>query len=162
MVVEVKADGMAPERGGGGGPESAASPYVVDVKREDGRWIGEVRGLVGAHTSAGSLLALDGRLREAIALVGNFDIADSGADGAVQIEYVYADQDAAQVALVGSKRRDHAAAGPAIDAETRAQIAAMRGAGFSIRDMAHLLSLSPARVAQIEAATKAARNNAGV
>jgi hypothetical protein len=127
--------------------------YHVVVRRdpEDWRfWLADVDGLDGAHTSSRSLATLDRYVREVIIL--SADLPDEAEDR-LQLEWTYqtgdpeVDQEAEQLrqrrAELESANRDLAAHTSALAQRL------VTTAGFSVREAAALLSISPARVDQM-------------
>jgi hypothetical protein len=124
--------------------------YRVVVTREEGAWLAQASGLPGVQTWAKNLTNLNHAIREAIALAE--DLPDGAEDG-LDIAYEYHTGDAAVDELADRLRRDRAR----INAEAREleqktanlarQLAGV--AGFSLRDTAALLGVSPQRVSQV-------------
>jgi hypothetical protein len=140
------------------------TPYRVTVRRdpEDARfWLADVEGLDGAHTSSRSLATLDRYVREVIVLAA--DLPDE-AEGDVVLDWDYQTGDPDVDRLAEEVRRKRAE----IDEATRAltaQTAALARhlvteGGFSVREAAALLSISPARVDQMVQTPKRRRNDA--
>jgi hypothetical protein len=138
--------------------------YRVVVRRdpEDARfWLADVEALDGAHTSSRSLATLDRYVREVIVLAA--DLPDEAEAGLV-LDWDYATGDPDADRLAEALRRKRAE----IDAATReltAQTAALARrlvteGGFSVREAAALLSVSPARVDQMVQAPKRRRRDA--
>jgi hypothetical protein len=129
------------------------SAYRVSARRDpdDGRfWLADVDGLEGAHTSSRSLATLDRYVREVIVLVA--DLPDD-AMGELELEWEYqtgdpdVDREAERLrelrAQLESANRDLAA-----HTSELARKLVTTG-GFSVREAAALLSVSPARVDQM-------------
>jgi hypothetical protein len=129
------------------------SAYRVSARRDpdDGRfWLADVDGLEGAHTSSRSLATLDRYVREVIVLVA--DLPDD-AMGELELEWQYqtgdpdVDREAERLrelrAQLESANRDLAA-----HTSELARKLVTTG-GFSVREAAALLSVSPARVDQM-------------
>ena len=127
--------------------------YGVVVRRdpEDARfWLADVDGLDGAHTSSRSLATLDRYVREVIVLAA--DLPDEAEDE-LQLEWHYetgdpeVDREAERLrrlrAELESANRDLA--------EHTSDLARrlVTSGGFSVREAAALLSVSPARVDQM-------------
>jgi hypothetical protein len=127
--------------------------YQVVVRRdpEDARfWLADVEGLNGAHTSSRSLATLDRYVREVIVLAA--DLPDDAEDG-LRLEWHYqtgdpdVDRDAERLRL----RRAELEAANRDLAEHTGDLARrlVRNRGFSVREAAALLAVSPARVDQM-------------
>ena len=137
--------------------------YRVAVRRdpEDARfWLADVEGL-DAHTSSRSLATLDRYVREVIVLAA--DLADE-AEASLVLEWDYQTGDPEADRLAKELRRKRIR----IEEETR-ELARMTAAlarqlvtedGFSVREAAALLSLSPARVDQMVRAPKRREHDA--
>jgi len=128
-------------------------PYRVVVRRDpdDARfWLADVHGLNGAHTSSRSLATLDRYIREVIDLVA--ELPDDAEDE-LRLEWDYHTGDPAmdkEARRLRSARTalDEAHRALAEDtAELARQLVAERG--FSVREAAALLAVSPARVDQL-------------
>jgi DNA-directed RNA polymerase specialized sigma24 family protein len=127
--------------------------YRVVVRRdpEDARfWLADVDGVDGAHTSSRSLATLDRYVREVIVLAD--DLPD-GAEGRLALEWHYRTGDPEVDAATEQLRQRRAELESANRdlAEHTGQLARrlVTAAGFSIREAAALLSVSPARVDQL-------------
>lgn len=122
--------------------------YTAHVTREDGNWLASVDGLPGAHTHARTLATLDRYVREVIALMA--DLPDETMPGLdVSYRYDVTDVAVSESALVAQRRRDLAAAGHRLADETHASITRLLDAGYSVRDVAVLVGLTPGRVSQL-------------
>ena len=144
--------------------DGSDSSYRVRVHRdpEDARfWLADVEGLAGAHTSSRSLATLDRYVREVIVLAA--DLPDGDEDGLV-LEWNYMTGDADADRRSESLRRRRAEIDEAArelmseTAELARQLVTERG--FSVREAATLLALSPARVDQMVQAPKRTRSDA--
>jgi predicted RNase H-like HicB family nuclease len=127
--------------------------YNVIVTREDGNWLGEVPGLAGAHSYARTLPGLHAAMREVIALVEDLP---EGAEGGLDVTWDYAqvDADAVEAAHLATQRAEVQRQGEQIAAQTRELVGQFVDKGWSSRDIAALLSLSPGRVSQIVAGSR--------
>lgn len=118
------------------------------VTREGASWLAQVDDVTGAHTHARTLGGLDERVREAVALAEDLPPgAEAGLDldwdyAAVAPEAVEADRLARERADVDRQRDE-------ITAHTRAVVGQLVRKGWSSRDIASVLRLSAARVAQL-------------
>ena len=125
--------------------------HEVVVTREDGLWLADVPGLEGAHTFARSLPSLDQAVREVIVLAA--DLPDEAMPGLV-LDYWYDTGDPELDATALEVRRlrlqaDELAA--EVAARTRQAAVELVARGFSVRDVASLLGISPQRVSQLTA-----------
>jgi DNA-directed RNA polymerase specialized sigma24 family protein len=129
---------------------AVAMTYTVQVTREGTSWLADVVGMAGGHTFARTLRGLDERVREVIALVEDLPPgAEDGLDlawdySAVASEAVEADELARERADVDRKRDE-------ITTHTRALVTRLVEKGWSSRDIAAVLRLSPGRVSQLAA-----------
>jgi len=138
--------------------------YTVVVRRdpEDARfWLADVDGLDGAHTFSRSLATLHRYVREVIVLAA--ELPDEAEDG-LQLDWHYqtgdpeVDQEAERLrrlrAELESANRDLA--------EHTSELARrlVTHSGFSVREAAALLSVSPARVDQMVQEPKRRRRQA--
>jgi DNA-directed RNA polymerase specialized sigma subunit len=123
--------------------------YRVVVTREDGSWLADVPALAGAHTFARSLHTLDQAVREVVVLAA--DLPDEAMPGLV-LDYEYhtgdASLDAAALEIRQARRQAEKLAAAAA-ARTRLAAAELVAKGWSVRDVAALLGISPQRVSQL-------------
>ncbi len=129
------------------------STYRVQVTREDGRWLADVVGLRGAHTYARTLATLERYVREVIVLAA--DLEESMAEG-LQLEFDIATGDPQvdeATAAVRGARSDMALAAGRLQENTSRTARALVQAGWSVRDAAVVLKLSPQRVSQLTSST---------
>jgi len=125
--------------------------YRVVVTREGGHWLADVPGLAGAHTYAGNLLALDDAVREVVALVQ--DLPD-GAEPELDLDWDFsALDDPAIPEAVGlaQRRRALEVERRTLAAQTRELAGTFLDRGWSVRDVAGVLGVSPGRVSQLAA-----------
>ncbi len=127
--------------------------YVVIVTREDGSWLGEVPGLAGGHSYARTLPGLHAAMREVIALVEDLP-EGAEADLDVTWDYSQVDGDAVEAGRLAVRRAEVQRQGEQIAAQTRDLVGHFVREGWSSRDIAALLNLSPGRVSQIAAGTR--------
>jgi hypothetical protein len=123
--------------------------YRVVVTREDGRWLADVPALGGAHTYARSLPALDQAVREVVVLAA--DLPDEAMPGLV-LDYEYHTGDASLDATaleIRQTRRQAEKLAAAAAARTGLAAADLVAKGWSVRDVAALLGISPQRVSQL-------------
>jgi hypothetical protein len=126
----------------------AAVTYQVVVTREDGRWLGDVPELQGAHTYARSLPALDRAVREVVVLAAG--LPDEAMPG-LSLEYDYrtGEPDLDVTALEVRRLRREADELAATAARTAQAVARLATHGLSVRDIAVLPGISPQRVSQL-------------
>jgi DNA-directed RNA polymerase specialized sigma24 family protein len=122
------------------------STYEVIVTREDDAWLADVPSVPGAHTFARSLRGLAKSVREVIILM---DDLDDDATPEVAFTYQVDDQAVQDAAAVGRERRSTRELEEKLLAHTSAAIAALAREGYSVRDAAALLDLTPGRVSQL-------------
>lgn len=123
--------------------------YRVVVTREDEVWLADVPELDGAHTYSRTLAGLDRAVREVIVLA-----ADRPDDDIPQLrldyEYRTGDSDidttAAEVRTLRAQADQLAAA---VSSRTGTTAAMLVARGFSVRDIAAILGVSPQRVSQL-------------
>jgi hypothetical protein len=120
--------------------------YTVEVTREGDNWLATILGLEGAHTYAGNLKALDEAVVEAIQLVT--DLPD---DAPVEFHYTFIDVDelVLKASAAGERRQQLEEQQARMQTEMAEWIAQLTNAGYSVRDTAGLLHMSPGRVSQI-------------
>jgi hypothetical protein len=122
--------------------------YDVEVSREGSSWLATVRGLQGAHTHAGNMTALYENIYEVIALI-NDDSSDIDRPP-LRLHFVDGlDEVLAEAVKVGEKRESAEAAMVAVQQASQAIAARMAAAGYSVRDIAGVLRITPGRVSQI-------------
>lgn len=121
--------------------------YTVEVTREGDAWIADVVDLPGAHTYARNLTALDDAVHEVIALVTD---APDDADRP-PLHYVYAgvDETFLEAAKLGEAREDIEARQRQLTLASAVAAGKLAAAGYSVRDIAGALKLSPGRVSQV-------------
>lgn len=128
--------------------------YTVHVTREDRTWLGDVPGLTGAHTFASSLAGLDRAMREVIVLAA--DLPDE-AEAAIDLTWDMSDvaPQAVEAAHVARARAANDRVRRQLVDQTRRLVLDLLGQGWSARDVAVVLDLSPGRVSQLSRATAA-------
>ncbi|MEO8095989.1 MAG: hypothetical protein ABI632_13815 [Pseudolysinimonas sp.] len=122
--------------------------YDVEVSREGSHWLATIRGLEGAHTYAGNMTALHANIQEVIALV-NDEPADAEP---VPIRLLFddgMDELLTEAVKVGEDREHAESTIAAVQEATHAMAARMAAAGYSVRDIAGLLRVTPGRVSQL-------------
>ncbi|MDR1188949.1 MAG: helix-turn-helix domain-containing protein [Bifidobacteriaceae bacterium] len=122
--------------------------YTVQVTREGDKWLGEVVGLAGAHTFAGSLLSLDKAIREVIALVEDLP---TGAEAGLDLDWDFSavSPEAVRAGALGGQRRRHERAHRSIVTKTQQTVVQLAQSGWSHRDIAAVLGISPGRVSRV-------------
>jgi len=120
--------------------------YEVIVSRENGAWLADVPSVRGGHTFARSLKGLAKSVSEVIILMD--DLAD---DAAPKLSFVYQvdDQAVQEAAAVGRERRETRERESLLATATSAAVARLTQHGYSVRDAATLLDLTPGRVSQL-------------
>jgi hypothetical protein len=138
--------------------------YRVAVRRdpEDSRfWLADVEGLDGAHTSSRSLATLDRYVREVIVLAA--DLPDEVEDR-LELDWHYETGDPnvdKETERLRRRRAELESANRDLAEHTinlARQLVAV--AGFSVREAAALLSVSPARIDQMVQQPKKRRRQA--
>lgn len=125
------------------------STHTVTVTREDDWWLAHVHGLDGgAHTEARTLTGLDAGVRDLIVLAE--DLPDEAAAD-LDVTYRY-DVDDETVRAAGSLAAERARVAHVERVRTQtARLAVdMRRRGYSVRDTAAALGITPGRVTQLE------------
>lgn len=125
--------------------------YRVIVTREGSDWLADVPDLSGAHTFARSLAGLDRSVREVVVLAA--DLPDEAMDS-LQLDFRYrtgnsaVDTAAVEVRTLRAEADSLVAEATQRTTESAQELAAQ---GFSVRDIAAILGISPQRVSQITA-----------
>lgn len=135
--------------------EAVSSSYLVRVTREDDHWLANVDGLAGAHTYARTLSTLERYVREVIVLAD--DLEESVADD-LELEFDISTGDAQideATATVRAARAELAKASGRLQEQTSDTALALVQAGWSMRDVAAALSVSPQRISQLTSSTAA-------
>jgi len=130
---------------------SPRKTYQVTVTREAGAWLADVPELRGAHTYARNLRSLDRYVREVIVLAA--DLPD-GAEDTFDLDWTFdtGDEDTNQITAELRTRRAEIDQAAQELAERTAEVARLLVArGWSVRDVAALLDVSPQRVSQVTA-----------
>jgi predicted RNA binding protein YcfA (HicA-like mRNA interferase family)/predicted RNase H-like HicB family nuclease len=123
-----------------------AMTYTIRVAREAATWLAEVDDLPGAHTYARSLRALDGRVREVVALVEDLP---AGAEDALLLEWDYSDVVPDAGAPGHEALDDH----PALTTRTQDLVARLVAQGWTKQDIATVLRMTPRRVSRLAGRT---------
>lgn len=130
--------------------------YTARVTREGDNWLAEVSGLPGAHAFARTLTALRSELADAVILAADLP------DDAVPDLRLVVDEDAVDPDLIrarealelANRRRELNGAVEALVALTARECILLSEAGWSVRDIAGALDISPGRVSQLTGAAK--------
>ncbi|QTV79497.1 hypothetical protein [Microbacterium sp. NIBRBAC000506063] len=120
--------------------------YTAIVTREGDTWIGDVQELAGAHTFARNLPALRRNLQEVVGLV-----LDAPDDETFEISLRFEgvpDDFAAAVAL-GERRHELEEQQKELADSTAKAAARLAAQGWSVRDIATALHITPGRVSQV-------------
>lgn len=120
--------------------------YHVVVTRSEGTWEADVPNVAGAHTFARSLPSLIKSVREVIILM---DDLDDSADPAFELFFDVEDAALIRAVSIGQERRALQARIADVQAETEAMARILTKAGWSVRDVAVLLDITPGRVSQV-------------
>lgn len=126
--------------------------YEVVVTREDESWLADIPELEGAHTYSRTLRALDRAVREVIVLAADRPDEDMPL---LRLDFRYHTGEATIDAAAAEVRDLRARAGElSTEASRRTSTVAAElvARGFSVRDVAAILDVSPQRVSQITAA----------
>lgn len=128
--------------------------YAVNVTREEGWWLASVDGLAGAHTEARTLTTLDTYVREVIVLAA--DLPDETMPD-LDIVYHFDRPGLEAAARMAARRRRLERAHQRVVAESSAAARQLVAAGYSTRDAAVVLGLTPGRISQIAPSAKRRR-----
>jgi predicted RNase H-like HicB family nuclease len=128
--------------------------YQVVASREDGVWLADVPAVPGAHTFALSLPALLESIREVIVLMD--DLPDD-ATPEFSLTFDVDDPDVGAAAELGSLRQEITARGHELQRATADTARRLTSAGWSVRDAAVMLHITPGRVSQLTHAHGSAR-----
>lgn len=120
--------------------------YTVRVTREGEYWLAEVPDVPGANTFAKSIEGLRRSVSEAIVLMD--DLADD-TDVELRLEFSLADPTAARAVRVGDERARLLDLEREMRDRARELAMSLVTQGFSHRDTAALLNMTPGRVSQL-------------
>ena len=119
--------------------------FVALVRRHESWWVASVPEIKGVHTQARRLEQLPAKIADAIH--GVADLPKSSIE--VEIQWKLSKRESTMVATALKATKEARLAGD----ESREAVAkaalALSGEGFSVRDIGHLLELSPQRISQI-------------
>jgi len=120
--------------------------YIVTVTREDGYWLADVPAVPGAHTFARSLNGLMESIREVIVLMD--DLADDDMPS-VHLDFQTADGDVVEASQIAFRRQQVAAEDAEVQELTQRMALKLTARGYSVRDAARILGITPGRVSQL-------------
>lgn len=128
--------------------------YVVELERDEGErvWLARVPSIEGLHTYGRSIEQAMNRTQEALALWVSKSVA-SNADLVPRI-HVAADLRAALSELAAARKKAAAAQEEANGRLISTVQELTDEAGWSVRDVARMVELSPQRVQQVKASSK--------
>jgi len=127
-------------------------PFVVRASREGDWWYLEVEGVEGGYSQARRLDQVESTIRDLLALM--LQRVPESFDLDVQVEWPADLRTASERASQARKRADEAREQAA--AEMRMAAATATQAGYTVRDVAALLDVSPQRVSQLRIAERRA------
>ena len=122
------------------------SVYEVIVTREGSSWLADIPAVPGAHTCARSLAGLAKSVREVIVLMADLD---ADARPGLSFTYQVDDEIVLAAAALGRARRKTRELEEVLMAHTAAAAARLAREGYSVRDVAALLDLTPGRVSRL-------------
>lgn len=120
--------------------------YNVVVTREDGNWLADVPSVPGSHTFARSLDGLMESIREVIVLM---DDLDDDAVPMVHLDFQTEDTDVVEASHVAAERAQIAARETEMQRLTQRMVLKLTARGYSVRDVARILGVTPGRVSQL-------------
>lgn len=120
--------------------------YDVVITREGENWLADVPSVPGAHTFARSLPSLYESVREVIVLM---DDLEDDAVPAVRYRLEVDDPLLAEAADLGRARAELAELEASVQARTGKTVAKLTESGYSVRDVAALVGVSPGRISQM-------------
>ena len=122
------------------------SAYTAIVTRESGKWLASVKDMPGGHTFASSLEGLRRSLREVVVLLA--DLGDE-AQPDIRLEFDLDDPVLTDALDVAERRKRLLAEEGDVRAATARAAQALTDAGYSTRDVARLIGVTPGRVSQM-------------
>jgi hypothetical protein len=126
--------------------------FDVRASREEGWWFLEVDGVEGGFSQARRLDQVDATVRDLLALL--LDIPAGEIELRVHVDWP---DELAQASVRATRaRKDADVARDAATAEMRRAATAAVAAGFTVRDVAELLDVSPQRISQLRIAERTA------
>lgn len=120
--------------------------YIVEVTREGSNWLADVKDLPGAHTFAGNIPALDENVRDVLALVLDVDPQDLPE---YRYRFLNVSESFERAVQIGRERADVEAEARRLKMEAVVAVQKLTDDGWSVRDTAGALRMSPGRVSQI-------------
>ena len=120
--------------------------YTVLISREGDAWLADVPEVAGAHTYARSIDVLLKSIREVIVLME--DLPDE-ANVDFALEFDVSDELVERAFRLGQARAELAAREAQIAEQTSAVVSELVHKGFTVRDAARLLDMTPGRISQI-------------
>ncbi len=123
-----------------------AVSYRVVISRENDAWLADVPSVRGAHTYARSIDVLLKSIVEVIILMADLPV-DSPVE--VEPEYDLSDELVARALELGRARAELVAREAELQSATSAIVTELSNRGFTVRDCARLLDLTPGRISQI-------------
>lgn len=122
--------------------------YTAIITRESDMWLAEIPGLPGAHAYARTLTRLRNELTDAVILAA--DLAD---DADVEFSFEPKDKDANALLVrafaVAEQRRQLRKTEASVMKETATLAKDLIRAGWSVRDAAGVLDITPGRISQL-------------
>lgn len=121
--------------------------YTATVTREGNMWLADVQGLPGAHAYARTLTNLRKELADAIVLAADLDD-----DADVEITFDLAEPNLELIArafTIADQRLRLRSAEAAVVAETAGIARSLIAEGWSVRDAAGALNVTPGRISQL-------------
>jgi predicted RNase H-like HicB family nuclease len=120
--------------------------YEVVITREGDNWLADVPSVPGAHTFARSLPSLYESVREVIVLMDDLDD-----DDVPPVVYTLEVDDPLlkEAADLGRARAEVAELESSVKARTGKTVAKLTQSGYSMRDVAALVGLTPGRISQM-------------
>lgn len=122
--------------------------YSVSVSREGALWLAEVADVSGGHTFAESLAKLDRYVREVIVLGCDLDEDQAGRLD-LMWDFSAVAPVASEAALLAQTRRRLDADRTRLAEQTREVAKRLVEQGWSVRDAAAALGVSPGRISQL-------------
>lgn len=128
--------------------------YVATVTREGTYWLADVDGLPGAHAYARTLKRLREELTDAIILSADLPedanpeisfVLDAGVDRSETLRMAFA---------LAQERRDLQAREAILHEQVAEVVTELVGGGYSVRDVAGALDVTPGRVSQLANASR--------
>lgn len=117
------------------------------VTREGTNWLASVPAVPGVHTYAGNITALVANVQEAVALV--LDLPEEAEPVSVKLEFADADSLMSEAVQIGEQREQVETVRRTLQSRAADAAERMAAAGYSMRDIAGVLRVTPGRVTQI-------------